>query len=362
MRIAIVTDAWAPQINGVVRTLQSVRAELQSHGACGRGDRARIASSRALPDLSRNPAGDGGAAQRSAGCSTPFAPDAIHLATEGPLVPGRAALVPAPQARLHHGLPHPFSRLCAEPHRPVGRMVLALFPLVSRAGACRAGIDAIDPRGTASRRASAQTPSLGARRRSRLFRPDGPRASGFCRSAAADPAHVGRVAVEKNIEAFLALEHAGHARWWSAMVRRRGRPAGTISRRAFPRSAQRRELASRLSRRRCARLSQPHRHLRAGHDRGAGQRHAGRGLSGDGADRCADERCGAMDEDLDTRGRPRRWPATGASALPMDGRFTWARSARRIPRAVLAHSRAGRGAPDARPESRALALLPSSLH
>ncbi len=32
VRIVIVTDAWSPQINGVVRTLQSVRAELHCHG------------------------------------------------------------------------------------------------------------------------------------------------------------------------------------------------------------------------------------------------------------------------------------------------------------------------------------------
>ena len=32
MRIAIVTDAWSPQINGVVRTLQSVQRELESIG------------------------------------------------------------------------------------------------------------------------------------------------------------------------------------------------------------------------------------------------------------------------------------------------------------------------------------------
>lgn len=32
MRIAIVTDAWSPQVNGVVRTLQSVRAELERQG------------------------------------------------------------------------------------------------------------------------------------------------------------------------------------------------------------------------------------------------------------------------------------------------------------------------------------------
>ena len=32
MRIAIVTDAWAPQVNGVVRTLQAVKAELEAMG------------------------------------------------------------------------------------------------------------------------------------------------------------------------------------------------------------------------------------------------------------------------------------------------------------------------------------------
>ena len=32
VRIAIVTDAWEPQVNGVVRTLQSVRRVLESQG------------------------------------------------------------------------------------------------------------------------------------------------------------------------------------------------------------------------------------------------------------------------------------------------------------------------------------------
>ncbi|GAA3272369.1 hypothetical protein GCM10020258_48470 [Sphingomonas yabuuchiae] len=32
MRIAIVTDAWSPQVNGVVRTLQSVTGELRAMG------------------------------------------------------------------------------------------------------------------------------------------------------------------------------------------------------------------------------------------------------------------------------------------------------------------------------------------
>ena len=32
MRLALVTDAWPPQVNGVVRTLQRTKAELESLG------------------------------------------------------------------------------------------------------------------------------------------------------------------------------------------------------------------------------------------------------------------------------------------------------------------------------------------
>ena len=35
MRILIVTDAWEPQVNGVVRTLKSTRREAAGHGAHG---------------------------------------------------------------------------------------------------------------------------------------------------------------------------------------------------------------------------------------------------------------------------------------------------------------------------------------
>ena len=32
MKIALVTDAWTPQVNGVVRTLQTIQAELEHMG------------------------------------------------------------------------------------------------------------------------------------------------------------------------------------------------------------------------------------------------------------------------------------------------------------------------------------------
>mgnify|MGYP001107133902 CR=1 FL=1 len=84
MRIVIVTDAWSPQVNGVVRTLQTIQVELE-----GRGHAVKVIS----PDL-----------YGSIPCPTypeirlafvrsavigqaiaAFQPDAVHLATEGPL-------------------------------------------------------------------------------------------------------------------------------------------------------------------------------------------------------------------------------------------------------------------------------------
>lgn len=84
MRIAIVTDAWAPQVNGVVRTLQSVRAELERQGhdvlvvspdkfysmPCPTYPEIRLAIARraSVGRMLRD-----------------FNPHAIHLATEGPV-------------------------------------------------------------------------------------------------------------------------------------------------------------------------------------------------------------------------------------------------------------------------------------
>ncbi|AUW60346.1 alpha-mannosyltransferase [Sphingobium sp. SCG-1] len=84
MRIVIVTDAWAPQVNGVVRTLQSVGAELLALGhqvhvispdqfssiPCPTYPEIRLAMARG----------------RTIGRTiADFRADAVHLATEGPL-------------------------------------------------------------------------------------------------------------------------------------------------------------------------------------------------------------------------------------------------------------------------------------
>jgi len=84
LRIAIVSDAWRPQINGVVRTIETVSQILgaQGHDVEVFGpDRFHTLPCPTYPEirLSLIPAG------RLAHMLKLFAPDAIHLVTEGPL-------------------------------------------------------------------------------------------------------------------------------------------------------------------------------------------------------------------------------------------------------------------------------------
>ena len=84
MRIAIVTDAWRPQINGVVRTIETVVKLLQAEGheiEVFGPDRFRTLPCPTYPEirLSMFPTA------RLHHMLKLFAPDAIHLVTEGPL-------------------------------------------------------------------------------------------------------------------------------------------------------------------------------------------------------------------------------------------------------------------------------------
>ncbi len=84
MRILLATDAWSPQINGVVRTYQRLQAELEQMGielaVLGPQDFRCVPCPSypdiglALPDL-----------KRCADLIEAVRPDAIHIATEGPV-------------------------------------------------------------------------------------------------------------------------------------------------------------------------------------------------------------------------------------------------------------------------------------
>lgn len=84
MRIMIVTDAWEPQVNGVVRTIKSTRRELESMGHIV--DILSPLEFKTLPcptypDIRLSL----GATRKAHQRIKAFEPDALHIATEGPL-------------------------------------------------------------------------------------------------------------------------------------------------------------------------------------------------------------------------------------------------------------------------------------
>ncbi|MFL9841256.1 glycosyltransferase family 1 protein [Sphingomonas sp. ST-64] len=207
MRIAIVTDAWEPQVNGVVRTLQSVKRVLEGQGhkvlvisperfysvPCPTYPEIRLAMvrSRTIGDLLDE-----------------FSPHAVHLATEGPVC------VAARRWCLKHDFPFTTAYHTQFPdyvearsgvpaewvwryirwfHAPA-QSILASTPSIREALAAHGltqvrhwgrGVDLAN-----FRPGLAPHPAMAAL--------DGP-----------VQLYVGRVAVEKNLEAFLASGHPG---------------------------------------------------------------------------------------------------------------------------------------------------------
>jgi glycosyltransferase involved in cell wall biosynthesis len=86
VKILIISDAWYPQINGVVRTLQSTVEELERFGHEIRivGTDSGRWSSFPLPSYPEIKL-EFFAYRRLARVMSDFHPDLIHIATEGPL-------------------------------------------------------------------------------------------------------------------------------------------------------------------------------------------------------------------------------------------------------------------------------------
>lgn len=204
LRILLVTDAWSPQINGVVVTLRNTIRELERLGhtvatvtpegfstiPCPTYPEIRLAL---LPDAQVGRKIEG------------FAPDAMHIATEGPL--GLAARRHAMRTHrpfttaYHTQFPEYVHARCRLPlglsyrwmrwfHAPAAALMVAT-PDVERRLAARGFTNLVRwSRGVDTE----------------LFRP-GPHAQ----LDVPRPIflYAGRVAVEKNIEAFLALDLPG---------------------------------------------------------------------------------------------------------------------------------------------------------
>ncbi|NJM91645.1 MAG: glycosyltransferase family 1 protein, partial [Rhodospirillaceae bacterium] len=82
MRISIVTDAWRPQVNGVVRTLAKVADLLQQRGHALQIVTADGRRTFGLPTYPEIRLAIAGATSIGAEIAA-FAPDALHIATEG---------------------------------------------------------------------------------------------------------------------------------------------------------------------------------------------------------------------------------------------------------------------------------------
>lgn len=207
MRIAIVTDAWSPQVNGVVRTLQTIQTELQQMGhevkiispdhygsiPCPTYPEIRLALVRPMTV---------GQAIAS------FRPDAVHLATEGPLclAARRWCLsngVPFTTA-YHTHFPDYVARRTGLPATWFWRYIRWFHgPAQGVLVSTRSVRQQLRAHGIAQVRKWGRGVDLDA------FTPDAAPPALFAGLPRPIQLYVGRVAIEKNLEAFLAADHPG---------------------------------------------------------------------------------------------------------------------------------------------------------
>jgi len=221
----IVTDAWSPQINGVVITLRNTIRELERQGhsvATITPDGFRSIPCPTYPEirLALLPG------RRVAERIEAFAPDALHIATEGPL--GLAARrhclrTRRPFSTAYHTQFPEYVR--ARTRLPVGISYRWMRWFHAPASALMVATPDIRRRLEARRFANLAMWSRGVD--AELFHA-GERTS----ANVAGPIflYVGRVAVEKNIEAFLALDLPG-VKWVVG-----DGPARAILERQFPKA------------------------------------------------------------------------------------------------------------------------------
>jgi glycosyltransferase involved in cell wall biosynthesis len=205
--LALVSDAWSPQVNGVVRTLQTTAALLQDRGwtiTTITPDRFRSVPCPTYPEIRLALTAPGAIASliEDSGAG------AVHIATEGPL--GLAARrhclrVGRPFTTSFHtrfpdylharfGLPTAISwRFLSWFHGPA-RAVLAATPRLA---------DELASHGITQTRLWSRGVDLS------QFRPGLPPPEAYRGLARPILLNVGRIAVEKNIEAFLAADAPG---------------------------------------------------------------------------------------------------------------------------------------------------------
>jgi glycosyltransferase involved in cell wall biosynthesis len=207
MKITLVSDAWFPQVNGVVRTLSTI-VDI----ATARGHRVQMVTPDRFHSVPMPHYAEIRLAlttrRRVAKLIADFDPEAVHIATEGPLgwlarawclgngVPFTTSFhtrFPDYVAARTGLSPAPFWRVLARFHRPARGILVATPRLAEELAA----------HGLSQTRPWTRGVDLA------LFRPDRAPHPAFAGLPRPIALHVGRVAVEKNIEAFLDAEWPG---------------------------------------------------------------------------------------------------------------------------------------------------------
>jgi glycosyltransferase involved in cell wall biosynthesis len=203
-RILIVSDAWHPQVNGVVRTMTTVVGELQTMGhvvdVIG-PDRFRTIPCPTYPDIALSIFPK----RRLVRMIQDFQPDALHIATEGPLGLAARAWALRTGFRFTTAFHTRFAEyLHARTRIPV-RPIYAWMRRFHDAGAgtmvaTRSLRDELTSRGFSQIRPWSRGVDLD------LFKPEPRENWDLPRPVFI---YIGRVAVEKNIGAFLDLDLPG---------------------------------------------------------------------------------------------------------------------------------------------------------
>jgi glycosyltransferase involved in cell wall biosynthesis len=203
--VLIVSDAWRPQVNGVVRTLATLVAELQSLGIVAEvvgPDRFRTLPCPTYPDIRLSVLPK----RKLARLMGEFRPDALHIATEGPLGIAARTLARAQGWTFTTAFHTRFPEYLRARTRVPTRISYAWLRRFHAAGhglmvATESLRQELAARGFQDLRAWSRGVDLS------LFQPE-PRDPwpGLARPVAL---YVGRVSVEKNISAFLALDLPG---------------------------------------------------------------------------------------------------------------------------------------------------------
>lgn len=207
MRILLVTDAWLPQVNGVVRTLQTTCGALQKAGH--QVERISPETFRTVPCPSYPEIRLALFAGREvARRIESYQPDAIHIATEGPL--GLAAR----RWCLRHGAPFTTAYHTQFPDYLAKRTRLpsSLFwPFIRwfHGPAQRTMVSTGSIAGQLEANGIGPTHRWGRGVDLELFHPDIDVHPAMATLPRPLQLYVGRVAVEKNIEAFLSSAHQG---------------------------------------------------------------------------------------------------------------------------------------------------------